>query len=180
MAEHRIEFVQFFHTMKQGGKVLLEVLDGDLVFLRHPLLFFDVDVGQFRDVDHQVFPLGQELMERRIDGANDNGEAGHSFEQSGKILALQGQQLGKSLAPSLLVARENHLLHVLDAVFGKEHMFRAAKADALGSKGAGGLGVAGDVGVGADTEAAAELIGPLHQFSEVGRVGVWLVGLSLA
>jgi len=41
---------------------------------------------------------------------------------------------------------------VLNAVFGKEHVLGAAEADAFGAEEASQLGVAGDIGVGADAE----------------------------
>jgi hypothetical protein len=74
--------------------------------------------------------------------------------------------MGRSLAGpcgGLFVARQDHGLHVLDAVLGEEHVLGAAQADAFGAELAGGLGVARDVGIGAHAELAAELVGPLHE-----------------
>ena len=83
-----------------------------------------------------------------------------AVEQAGEILALHGQQLQQRLAAGLFVARQNHGLHVLDAVFGEEHVLGAAESDAFGAELAGHLGVARDVGIGAHAELAAELVGP--------------------
>jgi hypothetical protein len=49
---------------------------------------------------------------------------------------------------------------VFDAVFGKEHVLGAAKADAFRAEEASILGVAGDVGVGANLEAANRIWSP--------------------
>ena len=116
-------------------------------------LLLDIGVRQDGDVHHQVFALGQELVQRRIERADHHREAVHGLEQAGEILALHGQQLGQGLAAGLLVARQNHGLHVLDAVLGEEHVLGAAQADAFGAELAGRLGVARDVGVGAHAEA---------------------------
>jgi hypothetical protein len=67
----------------------------------------------------QVFALGQELVERRIERADDHREAVHGGEQAGEILALHGEQLQQGLAAALFVARQNHGLHVLDAVLDR-------------------------------------------------------------
>ena len=77
MTEHRVELMQRFDVVEHGrgtGKLGLAAL------LR-------------RDLHHQLFALGQELVERRIEGANGNGVALHFFEQAGEVAALHGQQL---------------------------------------------------------------------------------------
>ena len=98
----------------------------------------------------------------------------------GEILALHGQQLVERLPARLLIARQNHRLHVRDAILGEEHVLGAAQPDAFGAELAGGLGVARNVGVGADAEVAAEFVGPLHQLAEVRGVGIGLIGHGLA
>ena len=81
---------------------------------------------------------------------------------------------------ALFVARQNHGLHVLDAVLGEEHVLGAAQADAFGAEAAGGLGVARDIGIGAHAKAAAELVGPAHEALEDARGGVGVQGVGLA
>ena len=68
---------------------------------------------------------------------------------------------------------------MLDAVFGKEHMLGAAEADAFGSEQARILGVAGDVGVGANLQ-AANRIDPGHEGDQIGIVGLGVERLELA
>jgi hypothetical protein len=68
---------------------------------------------------------------------------------------------------------------VLDAVFGKEHVLGAAEADAFRAKQASILGVAGDVGVGANLE-PADRIDPAHEGDQIGIVGLGIEGLELA
>ena len=92
-------------------------------------------------------------MQRRIERADHHRESVHGLEQSGEILALHGQQLGERLAAGLFVARQNHGLHVLDAILGEEHVLGAAQADALGAEPAGRLGIARNIGIGAHAEA---------------------------
>ena len=143
-------------------------------------LLLDIGVGQDGDVHHQVLALGQEFVQRRIEGANHHGQAVHGFEEAGEIPALHGQELGQSLAAGLLVARQDHGLHVGDAVLGEEHVLGAAQADALGAEPAGRLGVARNVGVGAHAELAAELVGPFHEGFQHAGGGIGIQGVGLA
>ena len=145
------------------------------------LLALGISIG-FEDgstIDHQVFALGQEFMQRRIEGADDNGEAVHRFEETGEVRTLDGQQLQQSALPArLFVTGENHgLHHERQAIFRKEHMFGAAKADTFGAELAGGLGVARNVGIGAHAELATELIGPAHELADEMR-GMFSVGFD--
>ena len=71
-----------------------------------------------------------------------------------------GRSLSRALRRDLFVARQNHGLHVRDALLGEEHVLGAAQADAFGAELAGDLGVARDIGIGAHAEFAAELVGP--------------------
>ena len=119
-------------------------------------------------------------MQRRIERADDHRESVHGFEQTGEILALHGQQLLQRLPAGLLVARQNHRLHVRDAILGEEHVLGAAQADAFGAEHARGLGIARDIGIGANAEVAAEFVGPLHELAEVRGVRIGLVGVGLA
>ncbi len=68
---------------------------------------------------------------------------------------------------------------MLDAVFGKEHVLGAAEADALGAKQASILGVAGNVGVGANLQ-PADRIDPGHECDQIGIVGLRVQRLQFA
>src|SRR5580692_10840836 len=114
-------------------------------------------------------------MQRRIESADHYREAVHGGEETGEILALHGKQLQERLAPGLFIARENHGLHVRDALFGEEHMLGTAEADALGAERARYLGIARDIGIGADAEIAAEGIGHFHELTEWAGVRVRLL-----
>ena len=118
-------------------------------------------------------------MQRRIEEADGDGQRLHRLEQAGKVGALHGQELLQCGAALLLVVAEDHGAHVLDAVFGKEHMLGAAESDALGAEEACILGVAGNVGVGADLE-AADRIDPAHEGDQIGIVGLRVESLELA
>ena len=83
------------------------------------------------------------------------GQRFHGLEQADKVGALHGQELLERVAAVLLVVGQNHGAHVLDAVFGKEHVLGAAEADAFGAEQAGLLGVARNVGIGADRRVCA-------------------------
>ena len=66
-----------------------------------------------------------------------------------------------------------------NAVFCKEHVLGAAESDSLGAEQACLLGVAGNVGVGADVE-AAKRVDPAHELHEVLIVGLRRQRLELA
>ncbi len=105
MTQHGIEFVQLFDAMQQFGQRLLQILHRDLVALRHFLLRFDIGMRKHGDIDHQVFALGQEFVQRRIERADDDGESVHRFEEAGEIGTLHGQELVECFAPRFFVAR---------------------------------------------------------------------------
>ena len=110
----------------------------------------------------------------------EHRESVHGLEQAGEIGALHGQQLRQRLAAGLLVLRQDHGLHVRDAILGEEHVLGAAQADAFGAELARGLGIARNIGIGAHAEAAAELVRPAHErrHDAGGRIGVERVGLA--
>ena len=107
------------------------------------------------------------------------GQRLHGLEEADKVGALHGQELLEGGAAVLLVVGQDHGAHVLDAVLGKEHVLGAAEADAFGSEQASILGVAGDVGVGANLE-PANRIDPGHEGDQIGIVGLRVEGLELA
>src|SRR5579863_5989951 len=159
-AKHRILLVQLFNASQQRAQ-LLEL---------GRLGLGGLDAG---DLDQQVFSLGQELVQRRIEQANGDRQRLHRLEETDEIGALHGQQFLECGAAIFLVVGQNHGAHVLNAVFGKEHVLGAAKADALGAEQARVFGVARDVGVGANTK-AANRIDPAHELDQIGIVGLSL------
>jgi hypothetical protein len=69
-----------FDAMQKFRQRFFEILHRDLVALRHFLLRFEIGMREHRDIDHQVFALGQEFVQRRIERADDDGESVHRFE----------------------------------------------------------------------------------------------------
>src|SRR5206468_7324291 len=96
------------------------------------------------------------------------------------VFALHWQELLQGFHAALLVTREDHCLHERNAIFGEEHVLRAAESDSFGAEQACLLGVAWDIGVRANTEVPAELISPFHERCAVVRLGVRRVRLALA
>ena len=152
MAEHRVELVQLLDPRQQ----LLALGDG-----------VRVAAGRLepRDLHHQLLALRQELVQRRVDGADGDRLAVHRLEDAVEILALQRQQLVERRAAIGLVVGEDHPLHDRDAALAEEHVLGAAQADAAGAEGVRELRLVGQVGVGADAE-PAELVGPGEQLIE--------------
>ena len=132
---------------------------------------FGLVTSSLRDLDHQVFAPRQELVQRRIESADGDRESVHGAEDADEVGALHGQQLLQRGATVFLVAGENHGAHVRQAVFGEEHVLGAAESDAFGAERAGLQGVARNVGIGANTD-AAERLGPAHELEQLGIVGL--------
>ena len=49
-----------------------------------------------RNFDHQLFPLRQEFMQRRIECSDRDRQPVHRLEEAVKILALEGQELARA------------------------------------------------------------------------------------
>ena len=145
--EHRIELVQFLRARFQLGRIRAHAG-------RH-----------FRDFRIRV---RQEFVQRRIEQANRHRQAVHDLEQGGEIAALHRQQLVERGATAFLVVGENHLTHGDDAVALEEHVFGAAKADALGAELPRRSGVGRRIGVGAHLH-TTRLVRPFHQLAKVAR-----------
>ncbi len=165
-SEHGVLLVQLLHPRQQRAQFLELGRAGLGVF-------------QVLDLHHQILALGQELVQRRIDGADGDRQRLHGLEEADKVGALHGQQLLERRAAILLVVGQDHGAHVLDAVFGKEHVLGAAQADAFGAEQASLLGVARNVGVGANPQ-PADRVDPAHELDQVGIVGLCGQGLELA
>ena len=147
MAEHGVGFGKFAGTAAHGGEVAADGL-GE---------FFQFRVG-----------MRQEFMQRRVQQADGDGQAGHDAEQVGEVLALERQQLGQRRATAGFVMRHDHLADGGDAGRVEEHMFGAAQADALGAEFARGIGIQRGFGVGAHLH-PADAVGPAHQGGEIVR-----------
>ena len=137
VAEHGVLLMQFLDAGEDDAQ-LLELGRAGLGEL------------QLLDLDEKIFALGQELVERRIEGADGDRESLHGLEESGEVGALHGEQFLEGGAAVLLGAGHDHGAHEGQTVLGEEHVLGAAEADAFGAEGDGGFGVAGNVGIGAD------------------------------
>ena len=179
-AEHGIELVQILHALEQRGQLLLQLAHRDAVAFRHLLFLFAAGVRKQCQIHHQVLALRQELVQRRIERANDHRIAVHRFKQSGEILALHGQQLLERLIARLFVLGQNHGLHERNAIGREEHVLGTAQSDAFGAELARGYGIARNIGIGPHAEITAKLIGPFHELDEQGRLRIGLFRLGLA
>jgi hypothetical protein len=152
MAEHRVELVKLFDTSEQRP-LLVELLSRL------------AEGFQPRDVDHQLFALRQEFVERRIDGADRDRLAVHALEDAVEVLTLQRQQLRQRPSAVGFTCRENHALHDRDAPFAEEHVLGSAQPDALGAERMCEFGLIRLIRVRAYPE-PAELVGPGQQLLE--------------
>ena len=111
-------------------------------------------------------------MQRRIEQADDDGQAVHLLEHRVEVADLSLIELVEGVLLGVLVLGEDEGLDELFAV-AQEHVLGTVEADAGGAEVAGQLGVRGVVGVGADQELAAEglvvgdLVGPLEDGLQV-------------
>ena len=138
------------------------------------LQLFLVLAGVFesRHLDEQLLVARQELVQRRIDQADDDRVAvaslgvAHGAEDALEVAALEWQQLIERLLAFREVRREDHALDDRQALLLHEHVLGAAEADALRAEGDGALRVARVVRVGPDAE-RARLVGPAEQRPQV-------------
>ena len=105
-------------------------------------------------------------MQRRIEQADGDRQAGHDLEQLDEIVALHRQDLGQRGAAAASLRGEDHLAHRDDAVGLEEHVLGAAEADALGAEIARRAGIERRFGIGAHLH-AADRIGPCHDGGEI-------------
>ena len=98
-------------------------------------------------------------MQRGVEQADRDREAGHRLEEALEVGLLEREQLVERRAPARLVGGHDHPLHLRLAVGRHEHVLGPAQADALGAEPARALRVLRGVGVGPHPQ-RAELVGP--------------------
>ena len=145
MPEHR---VLLFEVAEPGAK------GGSIHFQRR---------RQFLDL---LVAMRQELMKRRIEQADRDGQPPHDLEQLDEVLALHGQNLRQRGAPAVFVGSHDHLAHRHDAGRVEEHVLGTAKADTFRSKLPRLSRIVRRVGVRAHLH-APHAIGPFHKGREV-------------
>ena len=110
--------------------------------------------------------LRKELVERRVEETDGDGQPFHGLEDSVEVGFLHDLEFVE-LYDSLFLRRgDYHLLHDGQTVGVHEHVLGAAEADALRSEGAGAAGVFRRVGVGPDLE-LRDLVGVVEELAEV-------------
>ena len=142
-------------------------------------------------LDELLLEVGQELVERRVDEADDHGQAVHRLEDALEVALLEDLQLahrgverrhdglglrverlaggGPGLGPRRLAGDEDGAAHDLQPLALAEHVLGPAQADALGAVGAGLGGLLRLVGVGPDAH-PPDLVRPAEDLLEVGLV----------
>jgi len=146
---HGIRFPQRFDHLEQ-------------VLLLRQQLGIRPGAAQPSDLLYQLLSGGEELVHRRIDQADNDGQAVHCLKDALKVGALEGEQSVQILLPLLVALGHDHANDDRPPFLLKEHMLRAAQPDPLGAKGPGLLGIAWIVSVGVHAK-AAEFIGPAEQ-----------------
>jgi len=141
MAQHGIGFMQ-------AGHFGVELLKGDSHLIRQLL--------------NIAFIMGQELVQRWVQGSDSHRPTAHDAEEALKVLLLHGQEGSQRPLPTLMILGENHLPHGVDAVAFKKHMLRSGQPDSFRTKGNGFFGLVRLVGIGPDLQ-APEFIGPAEQ-----------------
>ena len=145
VAEHGIGLVQFLRPALQLGGV--EALrDRQRI---------DLGVG-----------VGDELVQRRVEQAHGDRQAGHDGEQFNEIGLLERRDLRQRQTAAGLVIGQDHLAHGGDAGVVEEHVLGPAQADTLGPEATSRLRIQRRLGIGAHLQ-ASDLVGPGHQGLEI-------------
>ena len=152
MAEHRVEFVQFVHALRD-------------------LVRADADLVRQRALRGVI--VRQEFMQRRIEKTNRRRKTFERFENADEIARVDTAAISPALfsdRPTL--SRQDHFAHGVDAIAFEKHVFGAAKTDAAGAKRDRVFRLLGRIGVGAHTH-ARDLRAPIHQLIEIAiRLGL--------
>ena len=117
------------------------------------------------DLDVDVRVLAQELVERRVDEADDDRQAVHGLEHLAEIALLERQQLRERALPAFGAVRHDHVLHDRQALGLPEHVLGPREPHPLRTELPRELAFAGCVGVHPHPEATA-LVGPREELDE--------------
>ncbi len=145
VAQHRVR-------LPQGLDQLLELRRWDLGML-----------GEGCDL---LMGMRQELVQRRVEQPDRDGQAVHHLEDPLEVAALDRQEFRQRLAAARLVSRDDHLPHEGDAVTLEEHVLGAAEPDPLGAEFARPARIGRNVGVGAHPHPTLR-IRPRHEAVEL-------------
>ena len=143
------------------------------------------------DLDELVLEVRQELVERRVDQADDDRQAVHRAEDALEVALLEDLELAHrrvedrdglvlvgverpaggrlGLGPRGDHRDEDRATHDLEPLALAEHVLGPAQADALRAVAPGHRGLFGLVGVGPDLH-PADLVGPAEDRLELGLV----------
>ncbi len=180
-AEHRVRLAQVLDPRQHRphvGQLVDEGLDLDQVLaVDQP----DLEVGGGAE---QLVVARQELVQRRVEEADDHGVTGHRPEQADEVVALHREEGVDRLATLGRGGGHDHALHDREPLGVEEHVLGAAQADALGAIGAGPGRLDRVIRVGSHVE-ATEVVGPAEELLEprvveVGGDGVELAGVDRA
>ena len=147
VAHHRVKLVQ-------AGNDFFQLCHGQAQFFRN---LFDV-----------LFLGGQELMQGRVDEADNDRQFFHDIIDALEVALLIGQQLCQCLAAGFGGFCHNHFTHCFDAVALKEHVLGTAQANALCAECLALCGVVRCVCVGVNLQ-TAHLVSPVHIFVKIAR-----------
>ena len=162
--EHRVLLVQLVHGL-QHPQVALALLAARL---------------GHRDPHRQLGDVGQELVQRRVEQPDRDGQPVHRLEDADEVLALQRQQLGELTLLLLVGVGEDQPLDQVPAL-AEEHVLGAAQPDALRAEAPGARGVLGVVGVGAHRHPPRPVGVAHHPVDGLDEVvGVGGLGVELA
>ena len=84
-------------------------------------------------VDEELLDVGEELVQRRVEQADGDGQAVHRLEDALEVGALELLELGQRLFLLHRAVGEDEPLHQRQPV-AQEHVLGAAEADALGAE----------------------------------------------
>ena len=126
-----------------------------------------------RLLDEEGFDVGEELVQRRVEPADDNGQAVHRLQDSQEVRLLCRPQFLERRGLLVRGRGEDHPSHDGQTVVSEEHVLGTAQADTLGAEPAGVRRVVAGVRVGTNAEATeADLVGPAEQLCQLrGRLG---------
>src|SRR5439155_26567985 len=124
--------------------------------------------GGARDgnVDVDIGVLAEELVKRRVDQTDHDGQPVHRLVHLAKVALLERQELRERALPSRGVVREDHVLHDRQALGLAEHVLSTRETDPLRAELACEAAFTRRVRVHPDAEAAA-LVSPREELDEL-------------